>query len=48
MFYAETQNMMFAEDKLLEIKVPRHNVHEFSNAQEEEGYVYVIQGRKQQ
>ena len=48
MFYAETQNMMFAEDKLLEIRVPLHNVHESSNAQEEEGFVYVIKGRKQQ
>ena len=48
MFYAETQNMMFAEDKLLEIRVPRHNVQEVSNAQEEEGFVYVIKGRKQQ
>ena len=40
--------MMFAEDKLLEIRVPLHNVHESSNAQEEEGFVYVIKGRKQQ
>ena len=48
MFYAETQNMMFAEDKLLDIRVPRHNVQEVSNAQEEGGFVYVIKGRKQQ
>ena len=39
--------MMFAEDRLLEIRVPRYNEQTLSNAQEEEGYVYVIQGRRQ-
>lgn len=37
--------MMRAEDKLLQIKVPRHNEQTQSNAQQEKGYVYVIQGR---
>ena len=48
MYYAETQNMMLAEDGLLAIRVPRYNTQEESNAQEEEGYVYVINGRLQQ
>ena len=47
MFFAETRNMKFAEDRLLEIRVPRYNEQTLSNAQEEEGYVYVIQGRRQ-
>ena len=48
MYYAETQNMMLAEDRLLAIRVPRYNIQEESNTQEEEGYVYVINGRLQQ
>ena len=48
MYYAETQNMRLAEDKLLSIRVPRYNIQDISNAQEDDGYVYVIKGRRQQ
>ena len=48
MYYAETQNMRLAEDKLLSIRVPRYNIQDISNAQEDDGYVYVINGRRQQ
>jgi hypothetical protein len=50
MFYARTQNMMKAEDKLLAAGWKngncKHNLQEFSNAKEEPGFVYIIQGKK--
>ncbi|CAF0986045.1 unnamed protein product [Brachionus calyciflorus] len=45
MFVAKTANMLLAEDKLLEHQT-RHNVHMRSNAPNDEGFVYVIKGRK--
>jgi len=39
------RNMMKAEDKLL--RTPgRHNVHQWSNAKQARGHVYVLEGRK--
>lgn len=46
MYVAPTENMMKAEDKLLDHEL-RHNEQVNSNAAEGAGYVYVIQGRKQ-
>jgi hypothetical protein len=50
MFYARTQNMMKAEDKLLEAGRRNnnliHNLQQFSNMPEARGFVYIIQGRK--
>ena len=46
MYYAETENMKEAENKLLESKDHRHNVRRRSNVEEKRGYVYVIKGRK--
>jgi len=46
MYVAPTENMMKAEDKLLKSKLGRHNVQSISNAQEEPGHVYAIQGKK--
>ena len=48
MYYAKTQNMMLAEDRLLAIRVPRYNEHANSNAPEDKGYVYVINGQRRQ
>lgn len=52
MYYAETRNMRLAEDRLLKAAFEsgggRHNQHTLSNASEEPGYVYVIQGRRYQ
>jgi len=45
MYIAPTRNMMKAEDKLL--RTPgRHNVHQWSNAKQARGHVYVLEGRK--
>ena len=46
MYYAQTDNMFYAENRLLELKEYRHNIQEESNAQPEKGYVYVIKGRQ--
>ena len=51
MFYADTTNMKYAENRLLELakrheNTARHNEHHYSNVGEENGYVYVIQGKK--
>jgi hypothetical protein len=48
MFVAPTTNLMLAEDKLLQNNDFRHNQHQQSNLGEEEGYIYVIQGKKSQ
>jgi hypothetical protein len=49
MFYARTQNMMKAEDKLLKAGWKngncKHNLQEFSNAQEGPGFVYIRGGQ---
>ena len=45
MYAAPTQNMMQAEDKLLEAE-PRHNEQKLSNGDEAPGFVYAIVGRK--
>lgn len=47
MYVARTQNMMKAEDRLLEANF-RHNIHELSNASESSGYIYVVSGQKRQ
>ena len=46
MYVAPTTNMMKAEDKLLGSGYGVHNVHEMSNAQETNGYIYAIKGKK--
>jgi len=50
MFYAETTNLNSAENALLQLasenKVGIHNVHRNSNVGNENGYVYIIQGKK--
>jgi len=50
MYVAKTENMMKAEDKVLYSAIStgggRHNVHEFSNAREKPGHIYVINGQK--
>ena len=50
MFYAETTNMKSAENKLLQLasenEAGRHNDHRNSNVGNENGYVYIIQGKK--
>lgn len=45
MYAARTDNVQYAEDRLLEHNL-RHNVHEQSNLPPVEGFVYVIQGKK--
>lgn len=45
MYVAKTTNMQYAENKLLEHDT-RHNVHSLSNASNDDGFVYVINGRK--
>ncbi len=45
MYISKTNNMLFAEDKLLEHNT-RHNIHKRSNVADEPGYVYVINGKK--
>ena len=47
MYYAQTDNMFYAENRLLELREYRHNIQEKSNAQPKKGYVYVIRGRLQ-
>ena len=37
-YYARTENMRVAEDRLLQGKKPRHNEHRVSNSDEERGY----------
>ncbi len=50
MFYAETTNMKLAENKLLQLasenEAGRHNDHQNSNVGNQNGYVYIIQGKK--
>ena len=50
MYYAETENMELAENRLLELafinKAAKHNIQTTSNVQPTAGYVYIIQGRK--
>jgi len=50
MFYAKTTNMRLAENKLFGLAIEndagRHNKQKDSNAAEEAGYVYIIQGRR--
>jgi len=43
MYYAATQNMKRAEDKLLAVCHCAMNKQRTSNVQEEKGYVYIIQ-----
>ena len=45
-YYASTDNMMRAEDKLLQQNPGRHNIQQQSNAEQGKGYVYGIKGRK--
>ena len=48
MYYAKTQNMRLAENRLLKSRKGdyRYNDHETSNQDEKPGYVYLIKGRK--
>jgi hypothetical protein len=46
MYAARTENMYQAENRLLNNSDGRHNVHKQSNAADEGGFVYVIQGQK--
>lgn len=46
MYYARTGNMRAQEDELLSRGKWKHNPQLRSNAPEEEGYVYIIVGRK--
>ena len=46
MFYARTENMMKAEDRLLASRGFCHNAQRQSNAYEGPGYIYVIKGRR--
>ena len=50
MFYADTTNMKYAENRLLKLAKEKgaaiHNEHKKSNVGEEEGFVYIIQGKK--
>ena len=50
MYYAKTDNMMKAENRLLDTALDtgggRHNSHSVSNAKEAPGHVYVIKGKK--
>ena len=45
MYYAKTDNIRRAEDKLLRFH-GRHNVHKRSGVKERRGYIYVILGKK--
>jgi hypothetical protein len=45
MYVAKTTNMKYAANKLLKLN-PRHNVYSSSNADEDDGYVYVLKGKK--
>lgn len=47
MYVAPTNNMMKSEDRFLRADT-RHNVHKYSNAAEDKGYVYVINGQRRQ
>ena len=44
-YYSHTENMMKAEDKLLDVS-HGHNIQKSSNAPEAPGNVYVIKGKK--
>ena len=44
-YTAKTSNMKKSENKLLKAN-PRHNDHKKSNAAEESGFVYVLNGKK--
>ena len=46
MFYAKTENMRDAENRLLKARDFRHNAQGKSNANDGPGYIYVIKGRK--
>lgn len=50
MYFARTENMKRAEDKLLEIAMEndsgKWNVHEKSNVGEGDGYIYAIKGKR--
>lgn len=46
MYYAPTQNMKKQEDNFLKIKQWLHNIHTESNSPETQGYIYIIQGRR--
>lgn len=47
LFYAPTQNMMVAEDELLKKRKYRYNKQKESNAEENRGFIYVIQGKRE-
>lgn len=46
MFWTETKNMCYAENKLLKLGSYKHNKQKTSNNTTEPGQVYVIQGKK--
>lgn len=46
MYAAPTNNMIQSENRFLRDSATRHNVHGFSNAQDEKGYVYVVKGQR--
>ena len=48
MYYARTENMKLAENKLLRKRKPPDNKQSESNTTEEGGYVYVINGQRRQ
>ena len=45
-YYAETKNMICAEDELLSKRSYLYNTHKLSNQPEGKGYVYLIHGRR--
>ena len=45
-YYAKTQNMKTAEDRLLQAGPGIHNAMKKSGAQKKGGYVYAIKGKK--
>ena len=45
MYMAKTTNRQYAEDRLLDYDT-RHNVQKLSNSKTEDGYVYVINGKR--
>ena len=46
LYYANTENMMRAENTLFENHTFRHNVQLRSNSPQDPGYVYVIKGKR--
>ena len=46
MYYAKTQNMKTAEDRLLQAGPGIHNAMKKSGAQKKGGFVYAIKGKK--